>query len=158
MNIPKISVIVLIVIGLVVLYSAPIGPMPGIFIGGTPTAVPEQWGETQHIHEIQLQAGEGPMARTVIIWVVDIDEDLHVVGTKGTGWVSAVGDGGPVRIQMAGSLYDLQATQVVHDKRRVTTAWVEKYKTDYPEIVSGFPQTDEALETTAVFKLTHRKG
>ncbi len=59
-----VSLLVVKLIGL-----APIGPMPGVFIGGTQTATPAVWGNTSAEHEIRLKV-PGTIPRVVIIWVI----------------------------------------------------------------------------------------
>lgn len=114
MTIIKWAAAVLVVVLLIAVVAAPIGPMPGILITGTTTEVPNAWGDTQSIEEIQLQIGEGPIGRTVIIWTVQIDGDLYVTGQNDAGWTGGIGPGGPVRMQMAGNLYELTATPLAN--------------------------------------------
>ena len=66
-----VSLLVVILIGL-----APIGPMPGVFIGGTQTATPAVWGNTSAEHEIRLKV-PGTIPRVVIIWVIQYENDLY---------------------------------------------------------------------------------
>lgn len=150
----KILVVVVIVAAVVILWAAPLGPLPGIFIGGTQSPLPAAWGDTGEIHEIKLEVGEGVMPRVVIIWVVQVDGDLHIVGARESGWTSMLGDGGPVRIRMGDRTYNMQATLMSTGWQPVLEAYVEKYRADYPDIVTGFPDVDEAAATTAVFRLT----
>lgn len=58
--------------------------MPGIFIGGTASALSDSWGNTTATHEIKLEV-QGALPRVVIIWVVQVDGHLHVVGSKSSG-------------------------------------------------------------------------
>jgi hypothetical protein len=74
-----VSLLVVILIGL-----APIGPMPGVFIGGTQTATPAVWGNTSAEHEIRLKV-PGTIPRVVIIWVIQYENDLYIVGSKESG-------------------------------------------------------------------------
>ncbi len=103
---------VALLVGLIVaVITAPIGPMPGVFIRGTASGVPTSWGDTSSIVEIDLQVGEGPLGRTVTIWTVQVDGDLYVTGQKHSGWVSGIAPGGPVRMQMDGERWDLLRVQ-----------------------------------------------
>ena len=72
----KIALAVIAALVLVLPLAGPVGPIPGFFIGGTMTAVPERWGDTSELHEIMLKV-PGTLPRAVIIWVVDHDDDLH---------------------------------------------------------------------------------
>jgi hypothetical protein len=136
--------------------AAPLGPIPGFLIGGSASAVPTSWGDTRPIHEIQLQVGEGPIGRTVIIWTVQMDGNLYVLGQKDSGWTRGIGSGGPVRMKMGGYLYELTATPVTDGKANVIAAWLNKYEPDYPDLVEGFPSAEEGVRTSAVFRLTPR--
>lgn len=154
MKILKIVALILIAAVAVLVVVAPLGPLPGIFIRGTQTPLPATWQDTRGIHEIKLKVGEGAIPRVVIIWVVQVDGDLHVVGAKDSGWTTAIGDGGPVRMRMGDETYDMQATLVTREWQPILEAYVEKYETDYPDIVGGFPAIEEAEGTISVFRLT----
>ena len=155
MNILKIGAAVLLVTLIVLALMAPLGPVPGFLIGGSDADVPSSWGDTLPVHEIQLQIGEGPIGRTVIIWMVQFNGDLYVIGEAGRGWTSGIGSGGPVRMQMEGKRYELTATPVAAGRQEVITAWLKKYETDYPEIVAGFSSEDRA-GNAVVFRLSAR--
>jgi hypothetical protein len=43
---------------------------------------------------------------------------------------------------------------VVTDWQPVLTAYMDKYRADYPDIVNSFPAAEEAKDSTAVFKLS----
>lgn len=154
MKVTKILALTLVVVIVVVIYAAPLGPLPGIFIGGTPSALPAEWGDTGKIHEIKLEVGQGMIPRVVIIWVVQADGNLHVVGSKDSGWTTTLGTGGPVRMRMGDKTYAMEATLVTQGWQGVLDAYVKKYEADYPDIVQGFPDIEEAAQTTAVFRLT----
>jgi hypothetical protein len=156
MKILKIGSLILLFALVVAAVAAPVGPMPGLLIGGSASEVPASWGDTRSIHEIQLQIGEGPIGRTVIIWTVQIDGDLYITGQKDSGWTRGIGSGGPVRLQLEGNLYELTATPVTVGQADVLAAWLDKYSPDYPELVEGFPSPEEAIRTSAVFRLTAR--
>lgn len=149
----------LVVALIIAVAAAPIGPMPGILISGTATKVPNAWGDTQSIEEIQLQIGEGPIGRTVIIWTVQIDGDLYVTGQKDAGWTGGIGPGGPggpVRIQMAGNLYELTATLLADGQVNVLEAWQAKYVKYNPDLADQFQPPVEAISTAVVYELAKR--
>ncbi len=137
---------------LVVALVAPIGPMPGLFIGGTSTKTPAQWGDTSNVHEIMLRV-PGTLPRVVIIWVVEHGGELHVVGSKDSGWVTMIGTSSPVDLRLGDDTYALNASVVTEGWQPILQAYVAKYQADYPEIVAGFPSIDEAEELVAVFRL-----
>jgi len=134
-------------------FVAPIGPLPGILIGGTPSEVPDSWGESSAIHEITLEV-PGPLPRVVIIWFVQSEGDLYIVGSRGSGWVSMLGEGGPVRMRMEDNTYSLNATWLETGWELAMEAYVVKYRPDYPEIVDGFPSQKDAAESMSVFRLS----
>jgi hypothetical protein len=131
---------------------APVGPLPGFFIGGTPTPAPAQWPDTSATHEIRLRV-PGALPRVVIVWVVEHGGELHVVGARDSGWVSMLGDGGPVEMRLGDATYPLVAEPVTQGWEDVLTAYVDKYRPDYPEIVAGFPSIQDAEGQIAVFRL-----
>ena len=152
MKILKIALPIILVAIILVAWIAPIGPMPGIFVGGTASDLPESWGNTTATHEIQLEV-QGTLPRVVIIWVVQVDGQLYVVGSKGSGWVQMLGQGGPVRMRMGNKTYSLNAGMVTTDWEPILEAYMNKYRADYPDIVNSFPALEEAVATTAVFRL-----
>ncbi len=153
MKILKIAAGVIVVVLLVLAMVAPLGPIPGFFIGGQESAVPDTWPDTRDVHEIQLAVGEGLLPRVVIIWVVQVEGSLYVVGAKDSGWTSRIGAGGPVKMRLGDNTYALQASAVTEGWEPILEAYVAKYSSDYPDIVAGFPQASEAANTTAVFRL-----
>ena len=134
-------------------FVAPVGPLPGVLIGGTPTEVPGSWGETSGIHEITLEV-PGPLPRVVIIWVVQSVGELYIVGSRDSGWVSMLDDGGPVRMRMEGNTYSLNATFLKTGWEHAMEAYVAKYRLDYPEIIDGFPSLEDAAGSISVFRLS----
>ena len=85
-----------------------IGPMPGFFIGGQPTPVPKAWPDTSKVDEILLKV-PGTLPRVVIIWVVQVDSALYVVGSRSSSWVQRIADGANVEMRLSGKTYALAA-------------------------------------------------
>jgi hypothetical protein len=139
----------------VVAIAAPIGPMPGFFIGGTPGATPAAWPDTSGTHEIKLRV-PGTIPRVVIIWVVDVAGELYVVGSPGSGWVTKIGAGSPVDMRLGEATYSLRAAPVTEGWMPVLEAYVAKYEPDYPDIIAGIPSMDEAEGQFAVFHLERK--
>ena len=137
---------------LILITIAPIGPMPGLFIGGTPATAPAQWPDTADVDEIRLRV-PGFLPRVVIIWVVESAGELHVVGARDSGWVSMLGEGGPVEMRLGDSTYPLSAVAIHTGFEAVLTAYVDKYRKEYPGIIAGFPSVHEARSTVSVFRL-----
>ena len=148
----KIALSAILALLLILLVVAPIGPMPGMFIGGTSTEAPETWGDASNADEIMLRV-PGVLPRVVIIWVVEHGGELHVVGSKSSGWVKMIGSESPVEMRMGDSTYSLTASPVAEGWQQILEAYVAKYQAGYPDIVAGFPSIDEAADLVAVFRL-----
>ena len=142
--------LVLVLLLLVVL--APIGPVPGFFIGGTASATPAVWQDTSALHEVRLRV-DGGIPRVVIIWLVQLDNELYVVGANGSGWVSMLGGGGPVTLRIEDSSYELTASPVTSGQLPILEAYQNKYRADYPDIVAGMGSPQEMIAGAAVFRL-----
>lgn len=136
-------------------FVTPIGPMPGFFIGGQPTPVPKAWPDTSKVDEILLKV-PGILPRVVIIWVVQVDSALYVVGSRSSGWVQRIADGANVEMRLSGNTYALAAVPIRQDLERVVNAYKNKYRADYPDIVAGFPTLEEAGDQFGVFRLDSR--
>ncbi len=148
----KVALPAILALMLVVVLVAPIGPLPGMFIGGTSTEAPETWSDTSNVDEIMLKV-PGLLPRVVIIWVVEHGGELHVVGSKDSGWVKMIGAGSPVEMRLGDATYSLRASPVADDWQRILEAYVAKYQAEYPDIVAGFPSIDEGANVFAVFRL-----
>ena len=136
-------------------FVTPIGPMPGFFIGGQPTPVPKAWPDTSKVDEILLKV-PGILPRVVIIWVVQVDSALYVVGSRSSGWVQRIADGANVEMRLSGNTYALAAVPIRQELERVVDAYKNKYRADYPDIVAGFPTLEEAGDQFGVFRLDTR--
>ena len=152
MNILKIVLGVLAALAVVVAIAAPIGPLPGFFIGGAAQPAPAAWPDTSGVHEIKLKVAGG-IPRVVIIWVADYNGELYVVGSPDSGWVRKVGDGAPVQLRLGDDTYALNAVPVAGNTDAILNAWLDKYEPDYPEIVSGFREGEASSSAAAIFRL-----
>ena len=56
-------------------------------------------------------------------------------------------------MRLEDNTYALNATAVTSDWEPILTAYVDKYRPEYPEIVGGFPALDEAEGLFAIFRL-----
>lgn len=148
----RVASIIVLVLAAALAILAPVGPLPGFFIGGVATEAPPQWPDTSSTHEIELKV-PGTLPRVVIIWVIQHDGELYVVGAKDSGWVSMLGEGGPVEMRLEGNTYALDATLVTQGWEPAMTAYVAKYRPDHPDIVAGFPAIEDADESISVFRL-----
>ncbi len=152
MKVLKTGFVVLLTVAFILAMSAPIGPVPGFFIGGEATASPARWPDTSDVDEIMLKA-PGTLPRVVNIWVIEHGGELYVVGSKDSGWVEMIGTGGPVEVRIGDNTYALNAALVAEGWQPMMEAYVAKYQPDYPEIVAGFPSVDEAKDLISVFRL-----
>ncbi len=109
MKIAKVGGWVLLAVLALLVALAPLGPVPGVFIGGTPTPAPLKWQDTSAVHEIVLRV-PGTLPRVVTLWVIEMDNELYVVGDKSSTWVSMIGQGGPVELRLGDNTYALAAT------------------------------------------------
>ena len=137
---------------LVLIFATPIGPLPGFFIGGTYTPTPTVWPDTSKEDEILLKV-PGTLPRVVIIWVVQVEGQLYVVGDGDSGWVRRIGQGGPVEMRLHDRKYSLTATPVAAGLEAIITAYKNKYRPNYPDIVAGFPSVEESAGAFGVFRL-----
>ena len=143
-----------VVVAVAVIYAliAPVGPAPGIFIGGEAADAPDEWPSTAGVDEILLRV-PGALPRVVIIWVVDYGGELYVVGAQDGGWVSMIGDESPVQMRLEGRTYDLTAKRIHTGWEPMVTAYKEKYAPNYPDIVAGFPAVEDAGGIMALYRL-----
>ncbi|MEM7220187.1 MAG: hypothetical protein AAF515_17630 [Pseudomonadota bacterium] len=146
--------IVVVVVGLAIVAALvlPVGPAPGFFIGGSATAAPATWMDTSKTDEVSLKV-PGTPPRVVIIWVVDHEGELYVVGSPDSGWVKMIGAGSPVDLRIGDETYALAARRFEGDPLPVLKAYVAKYEPGYPEIIAGFPEPTAAGDNFAVFHL-----
>lgn len=152
MKLFRILIGALILIGLIFVVAAPIGPVPGFLIGGQDQQVPTRWPDTSGVPEIRLKV-PGVPPRVVIIWVVAQENELYVVGDKDNGWVKMLGDGSPVEMRLGDNTYALYARRVDEGAQEIVTAWLDKYRPDYPEIVSAFPTPESGVSPARVYRL-----
>ena len=153
----KIGLAIIGIMALIGVVMTPIGPVPGFFIGGTHTEVPAQLPDTHDVDEIRLRV-PGFLPRVVNIWVVESAGGLYVIGERDSGWVSMLGEGGPVDVRIGGSTYRLRAVAVRDGWESIVTAYVDKYRPKYPDVVAGFPTIDEARTQITVFRLERDVG
>jgi hypothetical protein len=84
-----------LVLAVLFVFVAPIGPVPGFFIGGKETPVPNEWPDTSGVNEILLKV-PGTPARVVVIWLIQVEGTIYVVGNADSGWVQRIGEQGSV--------------------------------------------------------------
>ena len=85
-----------------------------------------------------------------------MDGALYVVGKSASSWVQRLGDGAAVEMRLSGNTYTLNAVPVTEDLERAFSAYKDKYRPNYPDIVAGFPTLAEAGDQFGVFRLIAR--
>ena len=152
MKVWKIGVILVAVVLFALVVRLPIATTPGFFIGGSASSAPVTWADTSSTHEIKLRV-EGTIPRVVIIWFVEIDNELYIVGETDSGWVSMLGNSGLVQMRLEDSTYPLQADVVTSGEEEILQKWLGKYEADYPEFVNT-SASEEFLEYSSIYKLS----
>ena len=152
MKVWKIGVILVAAVLFALVVRMPIATTPGFFIGGSASSAPVTWADTSSTHEIKLRV-EGTIPRVVIIWFVEIDNELYIVGETDSGWVSMLGNSGLVQMRLEDSTYPLQADVVTSGEEEILQKWLGKYAADYPEFVNT-SASEEFLEYSSIYKLS----
>ena len=65
-----------------------------------------------------------------------------------------LGDGGKVQMRLEDKTYNLSAKKITTGWEPIVTAYADKYRPDYPDIVNSFPPAEEAEGIFGVFKLS----
>ena len=152
MKVWKIGVSLVAVVLFALVVRLPIATTPGFFIGGSASSAPVTWADTSSTHEMKLRV-EGTIPRVVIIWFVEIDNELYIVGETDSGWVSMLGNSGLVQMRLEDSTYPLQADVVTSGEEEILQKWLGKYEADYPEFVNT-SASEEFLEYSSIYKLS----
>ena len=157
MPIARIAAGTVVAVAFVVLLIAPIGPLPGVFIGGTATPAPAVWQDTSGIDEVRLKV-PGAIPRVVIIWVIDYQGELYVLGMKESGWVRMIGTGADVELRIGDATYAVRARPVEKDAALIFEAYRAKYEPNHPDLVATLPSMEEAASVAAIFQLVRSGG
>lgn len=145
--------VVLIVLVLGVALAAPIGPMPGIRLGGDSATPPAEWASETLPEEVRLATNAGVLPHVVIIWVVESDNRLYLVGAPDSTWVEGATQSPDVRLRIGNNAYDMRATPLEAGRRDITQKYIDRYKDNYPDIIAGFPPIEEFSQGAAIFEL-----
>jgi len=68
--------------------------------------------------------------------------------------VRMIGEGGPVEMRLGDETYALTALSVEEGWQPIYQAYLDKYRSDYPDIVSQFPLLEEGDATGVLFQLS----
>ena len=150
-------VLAILVVTLIVLaLAAPIGPMPGLRIGGTAAQAPTSWAAAELPDEVLFATYDGPLPYVVTIWIVESGGSLYVVGDPESTWVRKANSTSDVKVRIDDAVYEMRATRMPPGRIDVLEAYVNRYKDDYPEIINSFPPLPELAQGSALFELTPR--
>ncbi len=125
----------------------PIGPAPGLAIGGEEQPTPDDFAFVQE-HELILVrtffGGWLPQVHT--IWGVGVDDGIYAIAVPGASWRTRINDDPNVLVRVGDNYYNLTAARVgdAVDKQRVFDAYIAKYGPQLEEIL-GRPGTIEDL-------------
>ncbi len=144
----SIAAVVIVVAGLAVV--APIGPLPGVWLGGRSVPPPDDWSALDLPQTVQLQTVGGLLPRVVNLWIVQHDADLYVLGNPASGWVQAATANPMVALRIGDSAYTLRAQRV--QAAGAYAAYRRRYQADFPDLVASLPPP-EAASTVAIFRL-----
>jgi hypothetical protein len=144
-------VIVVIVIAAVM---APIGPMPGIRLGGTTASAPDQWSSVTLPEEVRLEASGGVLPYVVIIWVFESDNNLYVIGSPDSRWVALASENPDVRLRINDDVYAMKATRMPPGRVDLAQKYVDRYKDNYPQIVESFGPLDAFAQGAVLIELS----
>jgi len=125
----------------------PIGPMPGLAIGGEEQPPPNDFAFVQE-HELLLIRTYfgGWLPQVHYIWGVGVDDAIYAIAVPGASWRARIDDDPNVLLRVGDSYYNLTATRAndAADKQRVFDAYIAKYGPQLEEIL-GRPGTIEDL-------------
>ena len=145
--------VVLIVLGLGVALAAPIGPMPGFRLGGDSATPPAEWSSVALPEEVRLATYASALPHVVIIWVVESNNRLYLVGAPDSTWVEGATQSADVRLRIGNEAYDMRAARLETGRRDIVQKYIDRYKDNYPDIIAGFPPIEEFSQGAAIFEL-----
>ena len=91
--------------------TAPLGPVPGIRIGGTETGIPDNWTDVPLPEEVRLATYDGPLPYVVTIWIVESAGRLYVIGAPESTWVEKATASPEVKLRIGDDVYAMIATR-----------------------------------------------
>ena len=148
--------IALIVLLLGVALVAPIGDMPGIRLGGSPATAPAQWSSVDLPEEVLLSTSAGVLPHVVILWVVESDDRLYLIGDPASTWVEGATRSPDVRLRIGDNVYGMRAARITSGRQDIFQMYIDRYKDNYPEIIASFPPIEQFAQGGALFELVDR--
>ncbi len=155
----KIALALILIPGIVIAVAAPLGPLPGFRLGGSEAVAPERWSSVTLPDEVRLASYSGLLPHVVIIWVVEHDDSLFVVGDPSSSWVKGTTAAPDIDLRIGDAVYAMRANRLPAGHPLmvdVLQAYIDRYKEDYPDIIAGFPPMEEFSQGGAVFELSSR--
>ncbi len=139
-----------ILVALAVIMSAgcgPIGPMPGLAIGGEEQAAPDnlEFVQDQDLILIRTFFG-GWLPQVHHIWGVGIGDGIYAIAVPGASWRVRIIDDPTVLLRVGDAHYKLTAAKVndAEETQRVFDTYIAKYGPQLEEIL-GRPGTIEDM-------------
>lgn len=82
----------------------------------------------------------------VIIWVVESDNRLYIIGAPDSTWVEGATRSPDVRLRIGDNAYGMRATRIEPGRQDIFQMYIDRYKDNYPEIIAlaGLPVTPNA--------------
>lgn len=121
----------------------PIGPMPGLAIGGEERAAPDNFEFVQDHDLILIRTYYGGWFPQVHnIWGVGVGNGIYAIAVPGASWRARVMDDPNVLLRVGDAHYELVAATVndPEETRRVFDVYIAKYGPQLEEIL-GRPGT-----------------
>lgn len=116
----------------------PIGPMPGLALGGTETKAPANFEQAAAVNLVQIKTKRwGWLPQVHHIWAVGIDDAVYAVAVPNASWRKQLEADPNVQLRMGDATYHLIANQISSDaeRRRAYDAYVAKYAGELEEIL-----------------------
>lgn len=148
--------IALVALLIIVALTAPLGPMPGIRLGGSPATAPLHFAQEDLPEEVRLATYDGMLPYVVIIWVVESDGRLYVIGAPESTWVARATRAPDVRLRIGDNAYDMRARRLEPGRQEIFQRYIDRYQDGYPEIIASFPPLAEFAQGAAAFELVGR--
>jgi hypothetical protein len=124
----------------------PIGPMPGLAIGGEEQPTPDDFAFVQDHDLIMIRTYFGGWLPQVhYIWGVGVDDGIYAIAVPGASWRARIDDDPNVSLRIGDSYFNLTATEVnnAEQTQAAFDAYVEKYGKQLEEIIGHPPALED---------------
>lgn len=127
----------------------PIGPMPGLAIGGEEQPTPDDFAfvEEHDLIMVRTMLG-GWLPQVHYIWGVGVDDAVYAVAVPDASWRARLHDDPDVLIRVGDNHYSLTATPVnnAEEIQAAFDAYMEKYGPQLEEIIGHPPTIDDVSD------------